>query len=144
MKKISRSALLGFKPEQIYEVVNSVDLYPEFLPWCGSSEVLEVSDTEQKASVTIEKLGIKQKFTTHNFMQPAREIKLTLVDGPFSHLEGLWSFEPIGDSACKINFNIEFKVANGLMGMALGKLFEQIANTLVDSFVKRAQDLYGR
>lgn len=144
MKKISRSALLGFKPEQIYKVVNEVEFYPEFLPWCGSSEVLEVSETEQKASVTIEKLGIKQKFTTHNFMQPNREIKLTLVDGPFSHLEGLWSFEPIGDSACRINFDIEFKVANSLMGIALGKLFEQIANTLVDSFVKRAQDLYGR
>jgi ribosome-associated toxin RatA of RatAB toxin-antitoxin module len=143
MKKISRTALLNYSAEQMYQVVNQVEDYPEFLPWCGGVQVISRTEHDLKASILIEKLGIRQSFSTHNHMEPGRRIEMRLIDGPFSHLYGEWEFKPLDESACKIQFEIEFEVSNGLMKLALGKLFEQIANTMVDSFIARAQQKFG-
>lgn len=143
MKKISRTALLNYSAMQMYEVVNNVAAYPEFLPWCGGVQVFSQSEQDLEASILIEKLGVRKAFSTHNHMLPGQRIEMRLKDGPFSHLEGEWNFKALDTSACKISFNIEFEVSNGLVNMALGKLFEQIANTMVDSFIARATQLYG-
>lgn len=143
MKKIFRTVLLNYSADQMYQVVNEVEQYPDFLPWCGGVEVLSRSEHDVKASVLIKKMGISQSFTTHNHVTPGRRIEMRLVDGPFSHLHGEWEFKPLGEQACKVNFEIEFKVSNGLMNMMLSRVFEQIANTLVDSFIARAQQKFA-
>ena len=143
MKKISRTALLNYSAQQMYEVVNDVSAYPEFLPWCGGVQIISQSEHDLEASILIEKLGVRKAFSTHNHMEPGQRIEMRLKDGPFSHLEGEWEFKALDESACKVVLEIEFEVSSGLMNLALGKLFEQIANTMVDSFIARANQLYG-
>lgn len=143
MKKISRTALLNYSAKQMYDVVNDVSSYPEFLPWCGGANVLSADEFSMQAEITIAKLGIKQVFKTQNHLTPNQRIEMRLLEGPFSHLQGEWSFKPLDAQACKINFEIEFEVSSGLLRAALSSLFEQIANTFVSSFVKRAEQVYG-
>ncbi|WP_044407026.1 type II toxin-antitoxin system RatA family toxin [Thiomicrospira microaerophila] len=143
MKKISRTALLNYSARQMYQVVNDVALYPTFLPWCSDAQVHRETDAEMQASITISKLGINKTFSTSNHLTPNERIEMRLVDGPFSFLQGEWVFKALGDQACKISFEIEFEVSSGLMGSVLGGVFEQIAGTLVESFVARATNLYG-
>ena len=143
MKKIVRSALIPFSAQQVYSLVNDVSKYPEFLPWCGGAKVLNETDHQMTASVTIAKAGLSKTFTTQNQLVPGEQILMTLVEGPFSYLQGEWSFKKLDDSACKIQFEVEFEVSNGLLNMALGPIFEQIASTFVDSFCKRAKQVYG-
>lgn len=143
MKKITRTTLLNYSARQMYDVVNDVSAYPDFLPWCGGVQILSQSEHDLEASIRIEKLGVRKSFSTHNHMEPGRRIEMRLKDGPFSHLEGEWEFKALNDHACKVVFEIEFEVSHGLMNMALGKLFEQISNTMVDSFITRAKQIYG-
>lgn len=144
MKKIARSALLPYSAQRVYDIVNDVDAYPEFLPWCGGAQILQSpNDYEMKASITIAKAGIKQTFSTHNHLVPGQRIEVHLLDGPFKTLRGEWEFKKLDEQACKILFEVEFEVSNGLFNMAVGPVFEQIAGTLVDSFCKRAKQLYG-
>ena len=143
MKKIVRSALLPFSADQVYHLVNDVARYPEFLPWCGGAEVLNASEYEMRAGVMITKAGIKQKFVTQNHLVPGRRIEMHLIDGPFKSLKGEWQFKPLDRDACKIQFEVEFEVSNGLLNLAIGPIFEQIASTMVDSFSKRAKQIYG-
>jgi len=143
MKKITRSVLLNYSAQQMYDVVNDVAAYPQFLPWCGGVQILQQTEQDLKASILIEKLGIRQAFSTHNHMLPAERIEMRLIDGPFSHLQGEWCFKALDTQACKVNFEIEFEVSSGLLNMALSALFEQISNTMVDSFITRAKTLYG-
>lgn len=142
MKKISRSALLPYSAEKVYKLVNDVNAYPEFLPWCGGAQVLEESETEMLASVTIAKAGISKAFTTSNQLEYGKSISMTLVDGPFSELKGEWVFKSLDENACKIEFEVAFAVSNGVLNAAIGTIFEQIASTFVDSFCKRAKDVY--
>ncbi len=143
MKKITRSALLPFPPKTVYDLVNDVDAYPEFLPWCGGARVVESSENEMVASVTIAKAGIKQAFTTRNKLRPYTSVDMELVDGPFSHLAGGWEFKELDERACKITFNIEFEVSNRLLNAAIGAIFEQIASSMVQSFCERAKAKHG-
>lgn len=143
MKKIVRSALLPFSAQQLYVLVNDVARYPEFLPWCGGAQVLETSANEMVASVTIAKAGLSKTFTTKNKLVEGELILMELLDGPFSHLKGEWSFKALDETACKIQFEVEFEVSNGLLNMALGPIFEQIASTFVDSFCQRSKQIYG-
>lgn len=143
MKKISRTALLNYSAKQMYDVVNDVARYPEFLPWCGGAKVLSADDVSMQAEVTIAKLGIKQVFKTQNHLTPNQRIEMRLLEGPFSHLQGEWTFKALDEQACKINFEIEFEVSSGLLRVALNNIFEQIANTFVSSFVARAEQIYG-
>lgn len=127
----------------MYVLVNAVEDYPQFLPWCGGAQIDEMTDSFMKAQVTIAKAGISQTFMTENHLTPNQRIEMKLLDGPFKYLHGEWRFKALDESACKILFEIEFEMKGGLLNMALGPIFEQIASTFVDSFVSRAKQVYG-
>ena len=143
MYTISRSAMVPHSAEQMFALVNDVDSYSLFLPWCGSSRVLQHENHTMIASVEIAFKGISKTFTTRNTMQPFEATQLQLVDGPFSELTGRWGFKPLSDDACKISLDLEFGFSNRLVGAVVGPVFKIIADSMVDSFCKRAGDVYG-
>jgi len=143
MKKIARTALLPYSATQVYALVNDVASYPDFLPWCGGSEVISQSEHEMEASVTIAKAGITQTFKTRNHLVPGERIEMHLLDGPFKSLRGEWEFKVLDVDACKIQFEVEFEVSSGILNAAIGPIFEHIASTLVDSFCERAKQTYS-
>ncbi|KJK08608.1 MULTISPECIES: type II toxin-antitoxin system RatA family toxin [Pseudomonas] len=140
---IQRSALLPYPAQALYDLVNDVAGYPEFLPWCSSTTVLEVSDTLMRASLEVAKGGMSQKFVTRNVLVPGQSIEMNLEEGPFNQLHGLWIFKPLGEKACKISLDLSFDYAGPLVRATLGPLFNQAANTLVDAFCQRAKQLNG-
>lgn len=140
---IQRSALLPYPAPMLYDLVNDVARYPEFLPWCSGSEVLEVSETHMRASLAVAKGGLSQRFVTCNRLVAGESIELSLEEGPFSQLHGRWVFKALGDKACKISLDLTFDYAGPLVRATLGPLFNQAANTLVDAFCQRAKQLYG-
>ena len=141
MKTIQRSALLPYSAQRVYELVNDVASYPEFLPWCGGAQVVSMQSAQMVASVTIAKAGIKQTFTTQNTLYEGERIEMSLLDGPFQSLTGQWVFKPLAEDACKITFEVSFEMKAGLLSKVLGPIFEQIATTMVDSFCKRAKQV---
>jgi ribosome-associated toxin RatA of RatAB toxin-antitoxin module len=143
MPIINKSALVEFKPQEMFNIVDDVDKYAEFLPWCGASSVLSRSEDEVKATIEIAHSGLRKSFTTLNRLQPGKIIEVQLVDGPFKHLHGFWRFEAIGDKGCKVSLDLEYEFSSKLLGVAIGPVFTQIANTFVDSFCKRAENIYG-
>lgn len=143
MTHIQRSALLPYTAEQMYDLVNRVEHYPEFLPWCSEAHVLEESDDAMRARLTIAKAGLRQSFTTRNALVPGRQIQMQLEDGPFSNLQGTWEFKPLSEQACKISLDLHFEYSGPIMRATLGPLFNHAANTLVDAFSQRAKELYG-
>ena len=143
MKKITRTALLPYSAQQVFDLVNDVASYPEFLPWCGGSQVVSESPSHMTAKVTIAKLGIKQTFETSNHLVPGQRIQMNLIEGPFKSLRGEWEFKALDTDACRIRFEVEFEVSSGLLNMAIGPIFEQIASTFVDSFCERAKTVYA-
>ena len=140
---IQRSALLPYPAQALFDLVNDVASYPQFLPWCSASEVLEVSETHMRASLAVAKGGLSQRFVTVNTLVPGQMIRLSLAEGPFSQLHGHWEFKALGDTACKISLDLTFDYAGPLVKATLGPLFNQAANTLVDAFCERAKQLYG-
>ena len=143
MPEISRSALVPYTPEQMYALVDGISAYPDFLPWCSAATELSRNDESVKASVEIAKGSVKKSFTTLNTMQPGQVIEMSLVDGPFKRLHGFWRFEALKPGACKVSLDLQFEFSNKLMALAIGSVFNQVANTLVDSFVERARAVYG-
>ncbi len=141
---IQRSALLPYPAQALYDLVNDVERYPEFLPWCASSQVIEASDTHMVASLEVAKAGLSQRFTTRNVLVPGQSIELNLEDGPFEHLHGQWTFKALGEKACKISLDLTFDYAGPLVKATLGPLFTQAANTMVDAFCQRAKELHGQ
>jgi len=144
MPEIRRSALLPYPAGYMYHLVNDVESYPEFLPWCGGAQVHRADADSMEASILIEKAGVKQWFKTRNRLEPERSIQLNLVEGPFRFLEGNWSFEALEDEACKIELLLRFEMKRGLAAAVIAPAFTRIANTLVDSFCERARSLHGR
>ena len=122
-------------------IVRDVDLYPQFLPWCGGSQIHRQSEQEMEASVEINMSGMRQRFTTLNRMKPGREISMELVDGPFEVLSGQWRFIPIVEQGCKVELDLNFRFKSGLASRIITPIFSQIANTMVDSFCTRAREL---
>jgi len=144
MSRIQRSALVHYSPAEMYQLVNNVADYASFLPWCRSSEVKNESETEMIASVEIAKGVLNKTFTTHNQLHKNHRIELQLVDGPFKKLSGYWQFDKLKtENACKVNLELDFEFDNALMSIAAKPIFTQIANSLVDSFCKRAVEVYG-
>ena len=127
----------------MFELVNNINDYSQFLNWCDSSSILNQSDNQITASVEINKGGIKQTFSTLNTLTPYKSIAMELVDGPFDELSGEWRFEPLGDNAAKIHLDLQFKFKSMLIDMALSSVFKNIANSQLDSFVERAKYIYG-
>ena len=128
----------------MFKLVDDIAAYPSFLPWCKSTEIFKRDDEEVEASIELAKAGIHKSFTTRNRLHKYETIELSLVDGPFQHLEGCWRFETLNTSACKVSLNIEFEFSNKLLSLSLGPVFSQICNSLVNAFVNRAQQVYGK
>ena len=143
MQTVERSALVMFTPEQMFSLVNDVQRYPQFLPWCIASSVTDLSPTERVATVQIARSVLRTSFTTRNTLQPGRKISMQLTDGPFRHLSGEWSFDPIGEEGARVKFHVDFEFNNKLMAAALSSVFESVCATMVDAFVERAKKVYG-
>ena len=144
MSRIQRSALVHYSPREMYDLVNDVESYPDFLPWCRSTTLISSSETEMEASIEMAKGVLNKTFTTHNRMQPGERIELALVNGPFRKLQGYWQFDSLRvENACKVSLDLEFEFDSAMMSVAAKPVFTQIANSLVDAFVRRAVDVYG-
>jgi ribosome-associated toxin RatA of RatAB toxin-antitoxin module len=144
MQHIKRNALVHYSPAEMYQLVNNVNDYASFLPWCRSSRVISESETEMTASIEIAKGVLNKTFTTHNQLTKDKRIELKLVDGPFKELSGYWQFDALKtDNACKVNLVLDFEFDSAMMSIAAKPIFTQIANSLVDSFCKRAVEVYG-
>ena len=142
MKQVERSALLPHSAAQMFNVVNDVAAYADFLPWCDSSEVLATTDSDMTARLVIVKGGVKQSFTTRNVFESPARIELHLIDGPFTRLDGSWRFTPLGQDGCKVEMSLRFDFNSKLANLALGKVFEVAADTMVDAFCERADRIY--
>lgn len=143
MHTLKRSALVPFTSEQMFELVNDIDDYPRFLPWCHRSTIESSSPEEIVATLEIAWKGIHKSFTTRNRLTPFSSIDIDLVNGPLKHLEGIWYFESLDKKACKVTLDLEFAFTGGLVDRFFQPVFQHIANTLVDAFVKRAAEVYG-
>lgn len=144
MPLISRQSLVMYSPAEMYDLVNDINAYPDFLPWCRSAQVITETGDIIEARVEIAKGSLNKSFATRNLLQKNKMIEMQLLEGPFKHLEGFWRFKPLKDpSACKVTLDLEFEFNNKLVALAVGPVFSKIANTLVDSFCKRAIEVYG-
>lgn len=143
MPVIERSALVSYTSKQMYDLVDDIESYPEFLPWCHNAVVHQREDDVVEASIGIESMGIQKSFTTRNALKPHSEILLNLVEGPFEKLEGLWTFKSLGDEGCKVSLHVEYEHRGGWAYIAFGAVFSHIAGQLVDAFVERANAVLG-
>ncbi|MDN6321690.1 MAG: type II toxin-antitoxin system RatA family toxin [Halomonas sp.] len=144
MPTVNRSALVRHTPQKMFDLVNDFERYPEFLPGCRQARLVEQDEVHLIGEMTLGRAGVEQAITTRNDLFAPERIELSLVKGPFKRLKGRWLFTPMGDNACKVSLEMEFEFANRLLGMAFGKIFQQIAGQLVDAFTRRANELYGR
>lgn len=150
MKHVKRSVLLWYAPREMYALVTDIDAYPQFLPWCERAEVVEQRDGSVTARLTLAKGGVRHAFTTRNVHRPDERVDVALIDGPFSVLEGCWLFVPIGrggdtdpPQACRIEFDLRYAFASRALEAVVSPVFDRIADTMVDSFVQRAESVYG-
>ncbi len=145
MKKLLKSVLIWYTPEEMFRLVTDVDQYVHFLPWCNHSKVLQFNDQGMDAEVGIGVAGVSQVFVTHNTHILNHEIRMKLVQGPFSNLDGTWTFDPVGDNsqrACKVTLSLEYGFSSATLAAVVGPVFDKIAASLVDAFVKRAEQVY--
>ncbi|MGE5524825.1 MAG: type II toxin-antitoxin system RatA family toxin [Rhodospirillaceae bacterium] len=144
MAEVKKSVLIAYSADQMFELVDAVQRYPEFLPWCGAASVIPVDDRKVRASVTISYHGVRQSFTTENIRTPPREISMRLVEGPFRTLDGCWKFTALNEHACKIEFSLHYEFSSKLLEKLVGPVFGYIANSLVEAFLRRAEHVYGQ
>jgi ribosome-associated toxin RatA of RatAB toxin-antitoxin module len=146
MKTVHKSVLIWYSAAEMFALVTDVVSYPEFLPWCDQASVQDVHDQGMTAKVGIAIAGFSQSFTTRNLHEQDRQVSLQLVDGPFSRLEGRWEFTPLGDGAqraCKVELMLSYGFESRALAALVGPVFDKIAGSLVDAFVKRASVVYG-
>jgi len=146
MKTVHRSVLIWYSAEEMFRLVTDVAQYPKFLPWCDRATVVEQDEHGMRAEIGIAFGGIRQSFTTRNEHVAGRKVSMRLVDGPFSNLDGQWSFNPVGDAgqrACKVELDLNYGFRNAALAAVVGPVFDRIAGSLVDAFVKRAEQVYG-
>jgi ribosome-associated toxin RatA of RatAB toxin-antitoxin module len=144
MTVIERSALVRFSAENMFSLVADIEAYQQFLPWCQSSRILSQDGSVVDAELEIARAGFHKQFSTHNVNLHPDEIKMTLLNGPFDSLHGVWQFIPLKDNASKISLKLEFELSGGIAALAFGRIFHQICETMVDAFHQRAKDLYGQ
>ncbi len=142
MPQVNRSALVMFSAQQMYDLVNDVAAYPQFLPGCVGSRIVSDEESVMVASVDVSKAGIKKTFTTRNTLTENERVEMALVDGPFKLLTGGWSFLALDDNACKVNLDLEFEFDNKLAEFAFGKVFKELAGNMVTAFSERAKVVY--
>jgi ribosome-associated toxin RatA of RatAB toxin-antitoxin module len=143
MAVVHKSVLLGYSAEQMFALVDNIEDYPQFLPWCGGTQVKQRLGDKVIAVLTINYHGVKQTFSTENTNTPPTSINMVLIEGPFKHLNGTWSFKPLRSDACKIDFELHYEFSSKVLEQLIGPVFTMIANSFVDSFCKRAETVYG-
>ncbi len=146
MKTVHKSVLIWYSAEEMFALVTDVGRYPEFLPWCDHASVVPEGEHGMKAEIGIAFAGIHQTFKTHNEHVPGREISMKLIEGPFSDLDGKWRFSPLGSPgqrACKVELELQYGFQNATLGKLVGPVFDKIASSMVEAFVKRAEQVYG-
>ncbi|MEE8365956.1 MAG: type II toxin-antitoxin system RatA family toxin [Gammaproteobacteria bacterium] len=141
MPSIHRSALMPFSAQTMYEIVSDVAKYPDYLPWCGDCKILSQSDTSMKAAILMKKGKVNHWFSTQNVLVVNRRIEITLIDGPFKRLDGVWQFIELDQESSKIMLDLSFQFPSGLVSTLVAPVFTQIANTMVDSFCSRAYEI---
>jgi len=140
---VDRSSLVGYSAESMYALVEDIESYPKFLPWCSGTEVTVRDGTRTVATLRISFRGIREQFTTDNANEPGRSIAMQLVSGPFRHLRGYWRFTPLSEHACKIEFRLEYEISSRLLERMIGPVFQHIGNSFMDAFVRRADQMHG-
>lgn len=143
MKHVHKTVLLWYSPREMYDLVVNVADYPKFLPWCERGEVIEQREGGMTAKIHLSIAGVRQAFTTRNDHVEAEAVRMALVDGPFSVLDGGWRFLALGAQACKVEFDLRYAFSSRALELVVSPVFDRIANTFVDAFVKRAEQVYG-
>lgn len=143
MAAVNKSVLVGYSAQKMFDLVDRVEDYPEFLPWCGGTEVKLRDNQRLVATIHIDYMHIKQHFTTENLNAPPHRITMQLLDGPFQKLDGEWQFTALAEEACKIEFRLHYEFSNKLLEAVLGPVFGYIANSFMEAFIQRAEQLYG-
>ncbi len=142
MTVINKSAIVPYSPAQMYDLVNDIEKYSQFVPYCVESRIVNQNVDEIHAALTFAGAGISKSFSTLNRLQPHKMIEMRLINGPFKSLEGFWGFENLNDQGCKVSLNLEFELAAGILKMVFGPIFTQVTTLLVDAFHKRATEIY--
>ena len=140
MREVKRSALIAESPARMYQLINDIERYPEFVPGCTAARVESRKAGEMVATLSIKKGPLRAEFTTRNLLEPDKRVLMQFVSGPFRVLEGLWTLTPLGELGCRVEFEMRFEFANRLAGTLFEPLFEDTAASLVDAFVKRARE----
>ena len=143
MATVERSILIGHSAQRMFDLVEDIEAYPQFLPWCERTQVEYRDENKTIATLHINYLSVKSHFTTENEKNAPSFMRLTLVDGPFRRLEGSWNFKPLSAQACKIEFQLTYEFSNRLFEKIIGPVFGQISNTFVDAFARRADEIFG-
>lgn len=141
--QIKRNALLPYTAKEMFELVDDIEAYSSFLPWCSASHIIRREGNEVEATLELTWSGMHKSFTTKNSLTPYERIDINLVQGPFKHLEGIWTFVPMGERGCKVNLELDFELTGHFLDKIFQPIFSHIANSLVDLFTKRAVEVYG-
>lgn len=139
---VNRSALVHYSAQQMFNLVNDIEAYPQFMDGCVGAKILKREGDWLEARLELSKAGVSQSFVTRNQLNAPESMSMTLVDGPFKYLRGCWRFTTLNETACKVSFDLEFELQNKLLGMAVGKLFESVASKQVDALCERAKQIY--
>lgn len=143
MPQVKKSALVRHSTQRMFDLVADVEGYPRFLPWCHSATLLSRNEDELCGRIEVARLGVRQVFATCNKLEPPERMYLGLKEGPFRKLNGVWTFTALREDACKVELELDFEFSGRLIDKAFGGVFGQIANSLVDAFCKRADEIYG-
>lgn len=143
MNSLKRNAIVPFSARQMFELVDNIEDYPRFLPWCHDSKILSRADDEVIAELEIVWKGVHKRFSTRNRLNHYNSIDIVLVEGPLQHMEGIWNFQSLNENACKVLLDLEFEFTGSFIDRLFQPVFQHIANTLVDAFCKRAVELYA-
>lgn len=143
MAEVVKTVLVPYSAEEMFVLVDGVEAYPQFLPWCGGTELHLRDETTTEATIHIHYLHVKQHFSTRNSKVFPEEMVIRLISGPFRNLEGSWRFKILAETACKIEFHLSYEFSSALLEKVLGPVFGMVTNSLVDAFVRRAEQIYG-
>ena len=143
MAVVEKSVLVAYSADEMFFLVDAVESYPQFLPWCAGAEVSHRDAETTRATLHINYRGVRQSFTTENRKEAPRRMSVRLVEGPFRILDGEWEFKALGDTACRIDFRLHYEFSSKVLEALIGPVFSHIANTMVDAFVRRAEKRHG-
>ena len=143
MRSVHKSVLVPYSAQQMFELVERIDDYPKFLPWCGGTRILERAGNRTLARIDIDYHGVRTHFTTANLNHAPDRIVVELRDGPFRRLDGIWRFVALTESACKVEFELNYEFATAVLEKVIGPVFGRIADSFIDAFVKRAAAIHG-